>query len=89
MMYITSNQPQIKYHLIFDVKMGKKFRHKARFVAGGHTTEVSESLMTYSSVVSRDSSVCIALTIAGRNGLKVMAFDIQKAYLTADCREKI
>ena len=44
--------------------------------------------MTYSSVVSRDS-VRIALTIAALNDLKVMACDIQNAYLTADCREKI
>jgi Reverse transcriptase (RNA-dependent DNA polymerase) len=39
-------------------------------------------------VVSRDS-VRIALTIAALNGLKVMACDIQNAYLTANCREKI
>jgi hypothetical protein len=79
---------QIKCHLIFDIKMGENFRRKARFVAGGHTTEVPDSIITYSSVVSRDS-VRIALTIAGLNGLKVMACDIQNAYLTADCREKI
>jgi hypothetical protein len=42
-------------HLIFDVKLGENFRRKARFVAGGHTTEVPDSLITYSSVVSRDS----------------------------------
>ena len=29
------------------------------------------------------------MTIAALNGLKVMACDIQNAYLTADCREKI
>ena len=75
-------------HLIFDVKFGENFRRKARFVAGGHTTEVPDSLITYSSVVSRDS-VRIALTIAALNGLKVMACDIQNAYLTADCMEKI
>jgi hypothetical protein len=40
------------------------------------------------SVVSRDSA-CIALTIAALNDLQVMACDIQNAYLTADCREKI
>ena len=79
---------QIKCHLIFDIKMGENFRRKARFVAGGHTTEVPETLITYSSVVSRDS-VRVALTIAALNGLKVMACDIQNAYLTADCREKI
>jgi hypothetical protein len=85
---IPPGYQQIKCHLIFDVKMGENFRRKARFVAGGHTTEVPESLITYSSVMSRDS-VRIALTIAGLNGLRVMACDIQNAYLTADCREKI
>ena len=78
---------EVRCHLIFDVKMGENFWRKARFVAGGHTTEVPSSL-TYASVVSRDS-VRIALTIAALNGLKVMACDIQNAYLTADCREKI
>ena len=79
---------EIRCHIIFDIKMGENFRRKARFVAGGHTTEVPDSLITYASVVSRDS-VRIALTIAALNDLKVMACDIQNAYLTADCREKI
>jgi hypothetical protein len=78
---------EVKCHLIFDVKMGENFRRKARFVAGGHTTEVPSAL-TYASVVSRNS-VRIALTIAALNNLKVLACDIQNAYLTADCREKI
>ena len=77
----------IKCHMIFDVKMGENFRRKARLVAGGHTTEVPSTL-TYSSVVSRDS-VRIALTIAALNDLQVRACDIQNAYLTAPCREKI
>ncbi len=68
--------------------MGENFRRKARFVSGGHTTKVPDSIITYYSVVSRDS-VTIALTNAGLNGLQVMACDIQNAYLTADCREKI
>jgi hypothetical protein len=78
---------EFRCHLIFDVKMGENFRRKARFVAGGHTTDVPSTL-TYASVVSRDS-VRIALTIAALNDLKIMACDIQNAYLTADCREKI
>jgi hypothetical protein len=86
---IPPGYQQIKYHLIFDIKMGENFRRKARFVAGGHTTDVPDSIITsYSSVVSRDS-VRIALTIAGLNGIQVMACDTQDAYLTADCREKI
>ena len=74
-------------HMIFDVKLGENFRRKARFVDGGHTTEMPTSL-TYSSVVSRDS-VRIILLIAALNGLKIMACDIQNAYLAADCQEKI
>ena len=73
--------------MIFDVKMGENFRRKARMVAGGHMTTTPASL-TYSSVVSRDS-VRIAFLIAALNDLKVMACDIQNAYLTAKCREKV
>jgi hypothetical protein len=40
------------------------------------------------SVVLHDS-VRIALTIAALNDLEVMAGDIQNAYLTAPCKEKI
>jgi hypothetical protein len=78
---------EVKCHLIFDIKMGENFRRKARMVAGGHTTE-TPAVLTYSSVVSRDS-VRIALTIAALNDLSVLSCDIQNAYLTAKCREKI
>jgi hypothetical protein len=78
---------EVKCHLIFDVKMGENFRRKARFVAGGHVTDVPSTL-TYGSVVSRDS-VRIALTIAALNDLRIMACDILNAYLSADCRERI
>ena len=67
----------MKCHMIFDVKFG----------AGGHMNETPATL-TYSSVVLRDS-VWTALTIAALNDLQVMSCDIQNAYLTADCREKI
>jgi hypothetical protein len=73
--------------MIFDVKMGENFRRKARFMAEGHKTK-TPAAMCYSSVVSRDS-VRIALTIAALNGLDILACDIQNAYLTADCREKV
>ena len=85
--HIPPGYQQIKCHMIFDVKMGENFRCKARFVAGGHTTETPTSL-TYSSVVSRDS-VRDILLIAALNGLQVMSCDIQNAYLTANCHEKI
>ena len=85
--HIPPGNQQIKCHMIFDVKMGENFRCKARFVAGGHTTETHTSL-TYSSVVSRDS-VRIILLIAALNGLQVMACDIQNTYLTTNCHKKI
>ena len=76
---------EIKCHVVFDVKMD--FTRKARFVAGGHTTEAPVSL-TYSSVVSRDT-VRLAFLIAALNGLEIGACDIGNAYLNAPCREKI
>jgi hypothetical protein len=73
-------------HMIFDVKM-EDFRRKARLVAQGNMTEAPATL-TYASVVSRES-VRIALTLAALNDLEVKAADIQNAYLTAPCTEKI
>ena len=77
----------MRCHMIFNVKFGENFWRKARLVAGGHMADTPNTL-TYSSVISRDS-IHIALTIAALNELSVMASDIQNAYLTADCREKI
>jgi hypothetical protein len=77
---------RIRCHMVFDVKMDNLAR-KARFVAGGHTTETPASI-TYSSVVSRDS-VRIAFLLAALNGLDVCVADVGNAYLHADCREKI
>jgi len=76
---------EITCHMIFDVKMD--LTRKARFVAGGHTTEVPESI-TYSSVVTRES-VRIAFLVAALNDLDILCADIGNAYLNADCREKI
>ena len=72
---------------MFDIKMGENFRCKVRLVADGSRTETPTALM-YSSVVSRDS-VRIALLVASLNDLQLLACDIQNAFLTADCREKI
>jgi hypothetical protein len=71
--------------LIFDIKVD--FTRKARFCAGGHTTDTLAA-MTYSSVVSRDS-VRIGFMLAALNGLDVMACDLENAYLNAPCVEKI
>jgi hypothetical protein len=72
--------------LVFDIKMDT-YQFKARTVGSGYMSETPAS-MTYASVVFHDS-VCIALTIATLNELEVMAGDIQNAYLTAPCKEKI
>ena len=56
-------------------------------VAGGYMTE-SPSSITYSPVVSRDRAR-IALTIVALNGLSILGCDIQNAYITGPCCEKI
>ena len=76
---------EIKCHMIFDVKMD--FTRKARFVAGGHTTDAAPGI-TYSSVVSRDS-VRLGFMLAALNGVDIMACDLENAYLNAPCKEKI
>jgi hypothetical protein len=76
---------EIRCHIIFDVKMD--FTRKARFVAGGHTTE-APAAMTYSSVVSRES-VRLAYLIAALHDLELTSADISNAYLHAPCKEKI
>lgn len=78
---------QITGHLVFDVKLGENFRRKARYCADGHKTDTPASV-TYSTVVSRDS-VRIILTTAALNGLEVLGADVQNAFLTARCREKV
>jgi len=71
----------------FDIKMDGEFTRKARFVAGGHTTEAPAST-TYSSVVSRES-VHIAFLVAALNDLDIFAADVGNAYLNAPCCEQI
>jgi hypothetical protein len=77
---------KITCHVIFDVKM-EDFRRKARFVAGGHTTDTPHA-MTYASGVSRES-VRIAQTLAALNDLEVKMADIENAYLTAPITEQV
>ena len=76
---------EITCHLVFEVKFD--LRRKARYVAGGHLTDVPPA-MTYSSVVSRES-IRIGFLIAALNGLDVLAADIQNAYLNAPTQEKV
>jgi hypothetical protein len=77
---------EIRCHMIFDVNM-EDLRRKARFVAGGHTTDAPH-VMTYASVVSRESAR-IAVTLAALNDLDVTMGDIENAYLTAPITEKV
>lgn len=76
---------EITCHLVFDLKLD--MTRKARYVAGGHLTDVPTH-MTYSSVVSRDT-VRIGLLVAALNGLELLAGDIQNAFLEAPTKEKI
>ena len=76
---------EIPCHVIFDVKMD--FTRKARYVAGGHKTEMQEA-PTYASVVSHES-IRIGLLMAALNDLEVMSADIAGAYLNAPCMEKV
>ena len=71
--------------MIFDIKLGKNFRRKARLVGGGHT-KTAPSSITLLLVVPRDS-VRIDLTITALNNIDVLACDIQNAYLTTLCIE--
>jgi len=75
----------IRCHMIFDLKLD--LTRKARFVAGGHMTDLPTSL-TYSSVVARDS-VQLAFLIAALNDLNILSADIGNAYLNADTKEKV
>ena len=78
---------EITTHIIFDVKLGENFCRKAQLVADGHKTQ-PPSLVTYSSVVTRDS-VRICLLLAALNELDVLSGDIKNTYLTAPCQEKV
>ena len=77
---------EIRCHMIFDIKMDGRFTRKARYVAGGHTTDPPSSI-TCSSVVSRDS-IIIVFTLAALNDADIRAADVGNAYLNAKCREK-
>ena len=74
----------IKVRFVYDVK--HDLRHKARLVAGGHLTPVSDDC--YSGVVSL-KSMRLALLIGEINGLKPMVGDIGNAYLEAYTKEKV
>jgi hypothetical protein len=70
---------------VYDVKHDG--RHKSRFVAGGHLTEVPVESV-YSGVVSlRSLRLCVFL--AELNKLELWGADIGNAYLEAETKEKV
>jgi hypothetical protein len=77
---------EIRCHMIFDVNM-EDFHRKARFVAGGHTTDPPHA-MTYTIFASRES-LRFALTMAALNDVDVNMVDIENAYLMASITEKV
>ena len=82
--------PGYKYmqcHIIFEIKLDG-FRRKARLVGASCMVKYTPAVVTYTSVVSRET-VRIALTIAALNNLEVKASDAMNAFLTAPCTKKI
>ena len=74
---------EIRFQMIFEIKIYRQFTHKARSVVGGHTTNLPSSI-TYSSVVFRDS-IIIALTLASLIDVEIRAADIGNAYFITKC----
>lgn len=75
----------IPFHMKFDIKCD--LTCKAKYVAGGHWTEVPTQ-MTYSSAVTRES-VKILFFLAALNELDILSTDIGNAYLQASAREHV
>ena len=84
---INTGYDHVNVHMIFDINMDVKFTIKSRLVADGHTT-VPPSLITYSSVVYRES-VSIAFLLTSLNDLYIFACPIGNTYLNAKFREKL
>ena len=71
--------------LVFDVKHDG--RHKARFVAGGHLTQVPLDAI-YSGVVSLRSLRTVVF-LSELNDLTLWGADVGNAYLEAETKEKV
>ena len=78
---------EIDLHMIFYIKLGENFRHKSRLVAGENKKEYLISI-TYSLMELWDS-VRICLQITELNDLDLHTADIENAYSTDPCQEKI
>jgi hypothetical protein len=76
----------MRCHMIFNIKM-EGLCWKLLLVVGVHMTD-APATTTFASVVSRET-VRITLTLAGLNDLQVKVSNIENAYITAPCTEKI
>ena len=73
--------------MIFGIKLGENFRHKARFVVDGYKASTPNAV-TYSSVASRDS-IRLFLLVVTLNDIDVQSADVQNVFLTALVLEKV
>ena len=78
---------EIKFHLIFNIKIYGKFTHKSRFFAGRHTTKPPAPLTNYS--IDSKYFVRIAFTLYSLNYIDIWACYIGNTYLNIKYREKI
>ena len=76
----------IKFNLIFDVKM-EDLGCRASMVAGGHITDVPQTI-TYASVVSRETT-SVALTMVALNNMRAKTAGIMNDYIRVTCGEEI
>ena len=84
----TNDRPvghtEVNYHLVFNVK--RDFTHKARYVAGGHLTDLPENLPTHTSVIYY-KSVRTLFLIYDLYNIKLIATDIRNNFLNDQCAE--
>ena len=84
---INPGYENVNMHMIFYIKMDRKFTIKEILVDEGHK-KAPTSPFTYSSVVYRES-VRIAFILASLNNLDIFAYDIGNSYLNDKCIEKL
>ena len=77
---------RMQCHMIFDIKM-EDLHWKLWLIAGGHMID-APATTTFASVVSRET-MQFALILTGLNNLQVKVSDIENAYISAPCTEKI
>ena len=64
------------------------FIRKARYVAGGHLTNLPDNVPTYTSVISC-KLLRILFLVAAMYSTEVLGADISNAFLNAQCAEKV